>query len=323
MLVIWLITLLQSNINYIKNKGINKFNNYGKKSAQNTYKNIKRAREKIIKSKIKNKGIKQSIKTSKNTTKLTKKSIKTTQRAVKHTAKATKETIKATQKAIKLAKEMSVKAVQTIKATFKAIATAVKSIIATTKTLITAIVAGGWVAVILIIVIVLIAGLVATIYSIGNDENLDTSFFTGSEIVLVAKSQIGNVGGEPYWSWYGFKERVEWCACFVSFCADQTGYIESGEIPKYSLCSDGIDFFKKKEKWQDRSETYIPKQSDIIFFDWEVDGVCDHTGIVESIDFESNKVKTIEGNSNDAVKELEYDLRDERIMGYGTADYKK
>ena len=30
------------------------------------------------------------------------------------------------------------------------------------------------------------------------------------------EAQLGNVGGEPYWSWYGFQGRVEWCACFVS-----------------------------------------------------------------------------------------------------------
>ena len=45
------------------------------------------------------------------------------------------------------------------------------------------------------------------------------------QIVAVAASQIGNVGGQPYWSWYGFSERVEWCACFVSWCANECGYI--------------------------------------------------------------------------------------------------
>ena len=99
------------------------------------------------------------------------------------------------------------------------------------------------------------------------------------------------------------------------------GYIQNGEIPKYAACINGINYFKEKEKWQDRNENYIPKQSDIIFFDWENDGVCDHTGIVEGIDIERNKVKTIEGNSGDAVKELEYELTDERIVGYGTPDY--
>lgn len=62
-------------------------------------------------------------------------------------------------------------------------------------------------------------------------------------IVEVALTQLGNVGGEPYWSWYGFDSRVEWCACFVSWCAEQCGYLESGIIPKYSLCSDGVNGF--------------------------------------------------------------------------------
>ena len=41
---------------------------------------------------------------------------------------------------------------------------------------------------------------------------------SSDDIVAVALSQVGNVGGQPYWSWYGFSSRVEWCACFVSWC---------------------------------------------------------------------------------------------------------
>ena len=56
------------------------------------------------------------------------------------------------------------------------------------------------------------------------------------QIVTVALSQVGNVGGQPYWSWYGFNSRVEWCACFVSWCANECGYIDAGVIPKYAGC---------------------------------------------------------------------------------------
>ena len=42
------------------------------------------------------------------------------------------------------------------------------------------------------------------------------------QLVELAKSQVGNVGGQPYWSWYGFDSRVEWCACFVSWCYGQS-----------------------------------------------------------------------------------------------------
>ena len=59
-------------------------------------------------------------------------------------------------------------------------------------------------------------------------------------IVTVALSQIGNVGGQPYWSWYGFESRVEWCACFVSWCANECGYIDGGVIPKFAGCVNGV-----------------------------------------------------------------------------------
>lgn len=98
-------------------------------------------------------------------------------------------------------------------------------------------------------------------------------------IVEVALTQLGNEGGQPYWSWYGFEGRVEWCACFVSWCADQCGYIESGIIPKFSGCVDGSNWFKGNGQWQDRN--YEPQTGDIIFFDWEGDGETDHVGIVE------------------------------------------
>ena len=66
-------------------------------------------------------------------------------------------------------------------------------------------------------------------------------------IVEVARSQIGNVGGEPYWSWYGFTERVDWCACFVSWCANQCGYIEADIIPKFSGCEWGVYWFSPED----------------------------------------------------------------------------
>ena len=65
-------------------------------------------------------------------------------------------------------------------------------------------------------------------------------------IVEVALTQLGNEGGQPYWSWYGFEGRVEWCACFASWCADQCGYLESGIVPKFSLCSDGVNWVQGK-----------------------------------------------------------------------------
>jgi hypothetical protein len=136
-------------------------------------------------------------------------------------------------------------------------------------------------------------------------------------IVEVALTQLGNEGGQPYWSWYGFEGRVEWCACFASWCADQCGYLESGIVPKFSLCSDGVNWFKGKGQWQDKN--YEPQAGDLIFFDWGSDGSIDHVGIVEKC--ENGTVYTVEGNSGDACKQRSYPVGSGSIYGYGCPNY--
>lgn len=145
------------------------------------------------------------------------------------------------------------------------------------------------------------------------------SLVGSSDIVQVAFSQIGNIGGEPYWSWYGYTSRVEWCACFVSWCAEQCGYISAGVIPKFSACqNEGVTWFKTCGLWQERG--YEPKTGDIIFFDWEVDGHSDHVGIVERC--ENGVIYTIEGNSTgDMCKQNCYDVDSGVIYGYGMPRY--
>ena len=144
-------------------------------------------------------------------------------------------------------------------------------------------------------------------------------------IVQVALTQIGNIGGEPYWSWYGFGSRVEWCACFVSWCADQCGYIENGVIPKYAGCVNGVNWFKDRGQWADNSIEPTPGM--IIFFDWDnpngssgpQDGESDHTGIVEKV--ENGYVYTVEGNSGDSCRENRYPVGYYEILGYGIPAY--
>lgn len=136
-------------------------------------------------------------------------------------------------------------------------------------------------------------------------------------IVQVALSQEGNVGGQPYWSWYGFDSRVEWCACFVSWCAEQCGYIDAGIIPKFALCSDGAAWFARRGQFQDGS--YVPAAGDIILFDWGGNGDVDHVGIVESV--VDGRVHTIEGNSGDRCRRRNYSIGYYEIYGYGTPAY--
>lgn len=138
-----------------------------------------------------------------------------------------------------------------------------------------------------------------------------------SNIVEIALSQIGNVGGQPYWSWYGFNSRVEWCACFVSWCANESGYIDTGVIPKYAGCVWGVQWFKDRGQWT--YEHIEPMAGMIIFFDWENDGITDHTGIVEKC--ENGIVYTIEGNSNDRCRQRQYPVGSSVIYGYGMPAY--
>lgn len=141
--------------------------------------------------------------------------------------------------------------------------------------------------------------------------------FGNQAIVELALSQVGQQGGQPYWSWYGFGGRVEWCACFVSWCAEECGYIEAGIIPKFSLCSDGANWFKTQGQWQDRN--YEPMAGDIIFFDWGGYGSVDHVGIVEYC--ENGVVHTVEGNSSDSCRQREYPVGSSNIYGYGLPAY--
>ena len=140
-------------------------------------------------------------------------------------------------------------------------------------------------------------------------------------IVSVALSQVGNVGGEPYWSWYGFSGRVEWCACFVSWCANEWGYIATCVITKYAGCVNGVQWFKDRGQWMDGSAEPAPGM--IIFFDWDdengKDGLSDHTGIVEKV--ENGRVYTIEGNSGDSVRQNSYPVGHYEVLGYGCPDF--
>ena len=145
-----------------------------------------------------------------------------------------------------------------------------------------------------------------------------------TQIVSVALSQIGEVGGQPYWSWYGFGSRVEWCACFVSWCANECGYIETGVIPKFAGCVNGVQWFKDRGQWIDGSAEPVPGM--IIFFDWDnkgssgpQDGLSDHVGIVQKV--ENGKVYTVEGNSGDSVRTREYVIGHYEILGYAIPAY--
>ena len=459
-----------SKIGFVSNRtvdeSVHQFNKQGKKSLIQTKDNIQKSKIKIKAFKEKRLAKKTIKGTTKGAVKNTKTAIKTSKEVAKNTKRIAQQSVKASQRAVKLARETAKATARGVKVAVKATISTVKAIIAGTKALIAALVAGGWVAVVAIIIICLVGLLCSSIFGIffssedtggsktmntvvneinqemankitniqnnntyddykidsdraewkevlavytvkvskGTNEvdvitlddnkiailkevfwdmntissevktekvknedgveedkkilhikitskspddmasqyhfntaqkkqlaelmseeyaNLWSSAIYGSplgspNIVQIALSQVGNVGGQPYWSWYGFNSRVEWCACFVSWVANQAGYIESNIIPKFSGCQNGIDWFKAMGQWKEKG--YVPREGDIIFFDWEVDGKVNHVGIVEKV--ENGKVYTVEGNSTDDMcRQKEYDVNSKYIFGYGTPAY--
>ena len=124
--------------------------------------------------------------------------------------------------------------------------------------------------------------------------------------------------------WYGFSSRVEWCACFVSWCANECGYIDTGVIPKFAGCVNGVQWFRERGQWADNAME--PSPGMIIFFDWDnkgnsgpQDSQSDHVGIVQKV--ENGVVYTIEGNSGDSCRVNQYPVCHYEILGYGIVNY--
>lgn len=143
--------------------------------------------------------------------------------------------------------------------------------------------------------------------TIGGDE----------DILQVALLQLGNEGGEPFWSWWGYTSRVDWCAIFVSWCANECGYLEKDLFPKFQGVGTGLQWFKDRGQFRD-PDMYEPMPGDIIFIDWAddgFDGLGDHVGIVEKV--EGGCVWTVEGNRTDSVSKGVYGLQSQVIIGYG------
>lgn len=143
------------------------------------------------------------------------------------------------------------------------------------------------------------------------------------QIIELASKQLGNVGGEKFWSWYeihnnlGFYRRMEWCCVFVSWLGYQTGYLQLGEIPMFPNVSTGVAFYKNRGKWQGKH--YIPSPGDVIFFDLLLNDRAYHVGMVEKV--VNGRVYTIEGNYNDMVARRSYPIGSPYIYGYGTPNY--
>jgi len=140
----------------------------------------------------------------------------------------------------------------------------------------------------------------------------------GGDIVQVAAYEIGNISGSIYKKWIGLSEEQPWCAAFVSWCAEQLGYLQEDIMPKFQLCTTGAQWFIENGQWYSRDSGYTPVPGDIIFFTGS-ERFTQHVGIVESCD--GITVYTIEGNSSDQVRRRSYNMESTYVYGYGVPEY--
>lgn len=134
------------------------------------------------------------------------------------------------------------------------------------------------------------------------------------------------IGGKGYFSeWYignyadnpGWNQYTPWCACFLSWAADQKKASIDGNPPRFAKVDDGMKLFRD-DQWRDSGATPIP--GDYVFFDWDGGTDPDHVGAVLCV--EGNFLYTIEGNSGGRVAVNCYPKNDPRIVGYGVLNWK-
>ena len=165
------------------------------------------------------------------------------------------------------------------------------------------------------VVITLLSGFAAAV------DTTDYASGSGASIVAVAVQEIGyheGAGNHTKYAVYTGTDGLSWCHAFVSWCANECGFIESNIIPKTAACETGRQWFIHKQQYQ-KAGSYTPQAGDIIYFDRGGVGESHHVGIVEYV--ENGIVHTIEGNKNNQVMRGHYELTYKGIMGYGTPDY--
>lgn len=152
-----------------------------------------------------------------------------------------------------------------------------------------------------------------------------------SSVVSVASGEVGYTGtstNSKYGDWFGYQGG--WCTTFVLWCFNQVGESSNTKlngviIPRGGNCNSMISWFKDKGRYYSPSD-YTPNQGDLVFFDWNGSGSCDHVGIVNYTS--GSTVYTIEGNCSGKVKAREYTAKGSKpynnisaIIGYASPNY--
>lgn len=183
--------------------------------------------------------------------------------------------------------------------------------------------------IIMLILLLMMSALLILPLAMYQETQGQTGAEGGKQIVAVAKQEAvdaeKNIGGSKYKAWYGMDDN--WCAMFVSWCADQCGYIESGIMPKTASVANMKSWYQQRGLYYAKESGYEPKPGDVILFG----NGRSHTGLVVEYDPDTKTVTTVEGNTGTSgttpyhkgsqVKEKKYPLTYRTIAGYGTPEY--
>jgi hypothetical protein len=119
-------------------------------------------------------------------------------------------------------------------------------------------------------------------------------------IIDVAASEVGTkespAGSNKtkYGVWAGLNGE-KWCAIFVSWVYAEAQYqLEEIDMPKgYASCQAGYNYWKKSGQLIND-----PQMGDIVLYDWNEDGHCDHTGIFYKWIEKGKSFQSYEGNTS-------------------------
>lgn len=223
-------------ITFVANRTVDEtvyhFNKYGKKAVVDT-------KDNVIKTKVKIKNIKDKLLAQKNkkvATKGTKTAIKTGKSVAKKTEKVAKESVKASQRALKLARETAKQTARATKIVVKATISAIKGIIAATKALISLLLAGGWVAMVVIIIICLIGLLVGSIFGIFfSSEKTSPNAITMKDVIAECNQEFSDKlqtiqDQNPHDDYVLDGNMATWKDVLIIYTVKQANGFDGGEV---------------------------------------------------------------------------------------------
>ncbi len=223
-------------ITFVANRTVDEtiyhFNKYGKKAVVDT-------KDNVIKTKVKIKNIKDKLLAQKNkkaATKGAKTTIKTGKSAAKKAEKAAKESVKASQRALKFARETAKQTARATKAVVKATISAIKGIIAATKALISLLIAGGWVAMVVIVIICLIGLLVGSIFGIFfSSEKTSPNAITMKDVIAECNQEFSDKlqtiqDQNPHDDYVLDGNMATWKDVLIIYTVKQANGFDGGEV---------------------------------------------------------------------------------------------